>query len=244
MTEADMVAAWLEQVAKQRQNRWTPYAETAGWDVLLVHEQGYQVGIEAKLKLNPRVLAQAIDGSSSYWSSERGPDYRAVLVPADGVQRYMEPLARALGIIVLLYYPASRGVWRSLGLPDEDGWSSDIPHWCPAERCRLPDYVPDVRGGSSAPVALTSWKIKAIKLLIMLDRFGSVTRRDMKALQISPTRWCDHYSGMLAPAPEKGGYIRCRRTPDLRAQHPVNYAEIEADFDTWITLVRPLAVAA
>ncbi len=55
----------------------------------------------------------------------------------------------------------------------------------------------------------------------------------LKALQISPTRWCDHYHGFLKPEPGLGGYVRCGLTPDLRAQHPVNYVEIEADWETW-----------
>lgn len=100
------------------------------------------------------------------------------------------------------------------------------------ERCILPDYIPDVAAGCAAPVQLTPWKINAIKLMIVLERRGYVTRKDMKVLQISPTRWCDHWHGFLAPAPDRR-YVRCNRTPDLKAQHPVNWAQIEADFEVW-----------
>ncbi len=107
------------------------------------------------------------------------------------------------------------------------------PHWLPAKRCPLPEYIPDVTGGHASPIALTAWKIKAIRLMILLDRRGFVTRQDMNALQISAARWTDGYHGFLARDPGRGGYVRCDRTPHLRAQHPVNFAQIEADFAKW-----------
>lgn len=215
---------------------WTIYHETAGWDILLVHRAyEFQVGIEAKLSLNAKVLAQGLDGAHRYYRVE-GPDYRGVLVPASKCQLHMSQIARAVGLGVIAFAPADQYIsGRGSDLPDEkwrqDGW----PNWCPGKRCALPDYVPDVTGGHAAPVQLTDWKIKAIKLCIILERRGYVTRRDMKAPMISPTRWCDHWQGLLDPSPERGAYIAGRRTPDLRAQHPVNYAQIEADFDAWAT---------
>jgi hypothetical protein len=231
-TEADMVAAWLELLGRSRQFEeaaWTVYPETAGWDLLLVHQAGYQVGIEAKLSLNAKVLCQALAGSVSYWRDE-GPDYRGVLVPDGKLQKNLTPIARALGIGILTVRPSEAGIWRSTGLPSEDG-SLEWPNWCPSKRCPLPEYIPDVTAGHPSPLALTAWKIKAIRLMILLERRGFVTRADMKALQISPTRWCDHWHGFLAA--ENGRYVRCSRTPDLKAQHPRNWAEIEADFGKW-----------
>jgi hypothetical protein len=75
--------------------------------------------------------------------------------------------------------------------------------------------------------------VKAIKLMILLERRGRVTRGDMKALQISPTRWTDSWNGFLSASPEAGGYVSNGRTPDLKRQHPTNWAEIEADFAKW-----------
>src|SRR5690606_31126666 len=128
-------------------------------------------------------------------------------------------------------------IWLSpTNLPDEQGHDWDVRGWfpwLPAKRCKLPDYIPDVGAGTPAAVALTAWKIKATELMILLDRRGYVTRRDMKLLGISPTRWTDAYHGFLTADPIKGGYVRHASTPDLRAQHPVNYGQIEADFDTW-----------
>lgn len=229
-TEADMVRHWLagDFAFSNRRGDWLVYPETAGWDLLLVHCDGYQLGIEAKLSLNAKVLDQALEGQHALWG-EDGPDYRAVLVPEGKCQLHMHNLAQAVGIRILKAYPDKAR--RYAGLPDENSNYERWPNWLPSKRCRLPDYVPDVDAGNASPLMLTVWKIKAIKLMIVLERRGYVTRADMKALQISPTRWTDSWNGFL----ERGesGYIRGKRTPDLKTQHPTNYAEIEADFDEW-----------
>lgn len=243
--ETELVAAFVEALASPRWSvgpaigeGWTQYHETAGWDILLVHaETGMQIGVEAKLSLNAKVLEQALTGLR--YAEAAGPDYRAVLVPADACQNHMRSIASHCGIAVLTIGHESYG-WPekkrwSLSpaeLPEEAGYQYAQWHsWLPGKRCVLPEYVPDVIGGDSSPVALTPWKIKAIKLMILLERNGLVHRSNMKALGISPSRWTDCYHGFLAPTPN--GYVACSRTPDLKAQHPTNWAQIEADFDTW-----------
>lgn len=245
-TEAELVAKFAELVTdycsperwernRAHQPKWTLYHETAGWDLLLAHETGAQIGVEAKLTLNPKVLEQALPGR---WADVRGPDFRAVLVPDDGLQNHTASLARHLGIAVITVrvWDTSRGLHDfSPKLPSLNSTHDrhDWPDWMPGERCKLPEYVPDVVGGHAAPIQLSEWKIKAIKLLILLDRRGYVTRRDMKALGISPTRWTDHFNGFLSPDPQRGGYVRNGRTPDLKAQHPTVWPQIEADFEAW-----------
>lgn len=233
-TEAEMVAAWVAQLRSRRNGAsdWTVYAETAGWDLLLVHRDGYQLGLEAKLSLNAKVIDQTLKGCHKWYDGD-GPDYRGALVPKDCIQHHLASICRAIGIGIVEVRPPERGVTYGLGLPDEGLWGGGWPSWLPAERCKLPDYVPDVEAGKKSPVALTHWKVKAIRLMILLERRGFVTRSDMKALQIGPTRWTDRFNGFLAADPARGGYVRCKYTPDLRAQHPVNYAEIEADFEKW-----------
>lgn len=244
--ETELVAAFTDCLARPRWSHgkpigdgWTAYHETAGWDVLLANDAtGIQVGIEAKLSLNAKVLDQALSGLR--YADRAGPDYRAVLVPEDSCQHHMASLALHLGIAVLTVgrrkegYP-ERDVWHlsPAELPTEDGfyWAQQWASWLPSQRCPLPEYVPDVSGGDAAPVCLTPWKIKAIKLLILLERRGEVHRSDMKALEIRPTRWCDAYHGFLDRT--AGGFVAGARTPDLKAQHPTNWAEIEADFDVW-----------
>lgn len=245
--EADMVAdftAWAQH------SGWTVYAETAGWDVLLVRpSDGFQIGVEAKLVLNVAVLCQVISRESSYLRGV-GPDCRAVLAPRPKTQNGLPDLARQLGIVIVTGGPpdrfryAVRGApaWRgpefSPELPGNRRRSVDTaeelsrwgwPEMCPDRRCALPEYIPDVVGGHSAPVALTPWKIQAIKAAIILETRGWITRADFKALNIDPSRWTQFWLTSIGDkrwAPARG-------LPDFKAQHPVNYEQIKADLPKW-----------
>jgi hypothetical protein len=261
VTEADLVKAFCSCVerynARRDKHDWAIYAETGGFDLLLAcRRTGVQVGVEAKLALNLKVISQALEGSDLSYV-EHGPDYRAVLVPrGPSVQKGIGTICRRIGLTVLTVYgykTSWRGThspeWQAYpSLPDEDGgllWDLREWHpWLPAKRIELPEYIPDVEGGHSSPIALTNWKIRAIKLMILLDRNGRVSRGDMKALGISPTRWTDSYHGFLKADADAGGYVRCSRTPDFRAQHPRNYVEIEADFEKWAPLCYREGIAA
>lgn len=249
-SEADLVEAFCGEVDRLnalpagRRNgpRWVIYHETAGWDLLLVDpETGVQVGLEAKLTVNAKVIAQALPDAEIF--DPGGPDYRGILVPDSGLQLDMRSIAGHLGLTIVSVTRSH--VWadryelrvKPHNLPDEGCRSSygfgvrDWFPWCPTTRCKLPDYLPDVRGGKAAPVMLTEWKVKAIKLLIILERRGFVTRADMRHLSISPTRWTAALHGFLVPG--EGGYVRGKRTPDLKRQHPENWVQIEADFAKW-----------
>lgn len=239
-----MVQAFCTWIKDVHREKWTVYHETSGWDLLLVQdESGVQVGVEAKLSLNAKVISQALPAVSAF-NEPIGPDYRAVLVPKKGCQNHLAPICEHIGLTIIsivgyeTHYGEKRWNCDPFRLPDEASEYGKAWHpWLPAQRCSLPDYIPDVVGGHAAPIMLTPWKVKAIKLLILLDRFGAVTRADMRALKISPTRWTDRYYGFLTPG--KGGYVRCDRTPDLRKQHPTNFAEIERDMAKWLGDVRP-----
>lgn len=237
--ETDLCAAFIDLV--KREKKWTAYPETAGFDIVLVRDaDGVQIGIEAKLALNSAVIVQGCEGARGWSRGVRGPDYRAVLVPDDAT-RSLGPLCGMIGLTVISvrkarwstripfdFYPA---------LPKEDGFERDDWHqWCPVERLKLPEYVPDVAAGASAPLALTHWKIGAIKLAILLEE-REITRADFKAFGISPSRWTDPYSGWL----ERGvsGYRAGPGLPDFKAQHPVNYEQIKADKAKWAPPARP-----
>lgn len=245
-SEAALVAEFLRQLDEQAKrwragSPWTPYPETAGWDLLLVHENGEQIGIEAKLTLNPKVIAQALSNQHpSEWHRCDGPDYRGVLVPQVGRQHHLAEICDAIGIGIITLREQQPYSYHSFNLPsDGDPYSMRHWHnWCPVERHQLPDYVPDVAAGHKSPVQLTQWKIKAIKLMICLERKGWVDRADMRALKISPSRWTDRYHGFLA-SNGQGQYVRCDATPDLRGQHPENYAQIEGDVAEWGKALDP-----
>lgn len=236
-SEAAMCAAFIAMVPPE----WVAYPETGGFDILLVRrEDGFQIGIEAKLALNAKVISQV---SEAYWDVCReGPDCRAVLVP-EGAGGSFVSVCALLGITVLAVHPGGHGKEHrrrsSAFRPDlptieREYWNGDVWHeWAPVKRIVLPDYVPDVGAGSSAPVKLTEWKVKAIKVCVLLARRGVVTRHDFKALSLNHRRWITPGIDWLVPGPVHGTYRAGPFLPDLRTQHPRNFEEIAADFDRW-----------
>ncbi len=230
--EVDLCAAFVAAL----DDKWTPYAETAGWDLLLVRKaDGFQVGIQAKLKLNPLVLGQALDQYVHFHAEHAGPDCRAILVPWGEVNVGLEFIARWIGITVIKMekQPERKSLRAKFSpdLPDGKDWTTDPwQEQCPPRRHELPEYIPDVRAGDKAPLQLTSWKIKAIKLCILLDERGYVTRRDFSHLRLDPRIWTAAAGWLVV---EHGRYIRGPRTPNLQAQHPVVWEEIKKDIDKW-----------
>ncbi len=238
-TEAELCARFLSEIPKG----WTPYCETAGWDILLVRDaDGFQIGIQAKLRFTAQALAQCLDDDYSH-ADQPGPDCRAVLVPVDGVQDHLSRIAAYVGVTMITCRP-SRDKFGgryfrpfSPDLPKIDAdlaWHSarDWHELAPARRCELPEYVPDVVAGAAAPVQLTAWKIKAIKIAVTLEIRGFVTRKDFSHHKLDHRRW-------LAAEPkwlvlEKGAFIAGPGLPRFKAQHPRVYEEIKADAAKWL----------
>lgn len=234
-SEAELCNAFLEEVANA--GTWTAYAETQGWDILLARKaDGFQIGIQAKLRLNTAVICQAID-DSRHNVDHAGPDCRAVLVPC-GHSEYQR-IADYVGLTIV---SVDRRGWSpktvrvNPALPERSSpWSAERWHeWMPKRRHPLPDYVPDVQAGAKSPVQLTDWKIRALKIEIIMDRQGHITRDDFRVLAIDHRRWTAPGSGWL----EKIGDGRWRRgkyypAGTARKQHPKVYAELLADEAKW-----------
>lgn len=273
-SEADMCAAFIAWAAIFG---WRAYAETGGWDILLVRESdGFQIGIEAKQSLCLDVIVQAIEGQVSRYSSGAltGPDCRAILVPSSTQEHKFQTICRGLHLTIITAKPpgemAARGtMWQMEEYTSSDGetrrrrkigraaFAPDLPQepmpphfyffdnndWCylcPDRRVPLPDYIPDVVAGASAPVALTAWKVRAIKASIIMETRGSITRKDFKALGLNPSRWTQLW---LRPSddPNRPGFVPGPQMPDFRAQHPRNYEEIKADTAKWMPPAREQA---
>ena len=229
---------------------WIVYPETGGWDIVLVREcDGFQIGVEAKLSLNADVLVQAL--GSRKGSGSTGPDVWAVLVPDYAAVNGMAILARHLGIAIITARSArppseQEARWEygnhdahfdpDLPRVDDGSFSYGPGSWperCPDHRIKLPDWVPDVAAGVPAPTMLTDWKIRAIKIAIILEKRGWVTRTDFKSLRIDMTRWTQ--SRWLVPMENRPKcWCAGNRTPDFRRQHPVNFVQIEADIAKWL----------
>lgn len=241
-SEAAMCADFIAHLPEG----WTAYPETEGFDLVLVRgADGFQIGVEAKLKLNGKVICQAAESQSYYSVAHPAPDCRAVLIP-DGVSFDLAPVCTYLGITVIRIMPPDdvqrryhRHPFRP-GLPklEQTIWgNSDWYEFAPAQRLALPDWIPDVVAGDTAPIALTSWKVAAIKIVVTLERRGVVTRQDFAHFQISMSRWSQQRWLVKAGA---GGWIAGPHLPDFRKQHPRNFEEIGADFEKWARKDAPL----
>ncbi len=232
-TEAALCAAFIAALPPI----WVPYAETAGWDILLVRKaDGFQIGIQAKLRLNSAVIAQALEDGR--WDADCGPDCRAVLVPHDDAGPF-DKIAAYVGFTIIRMsagMPKYRiGESFRPELPDEKHqfWTGN--HWfelLPTRRHALPEYVPDVAAGASAPVQLTNWKLAALKIAATVELRGYVTRADFKHHEIDYRRWLLPAYGWLHQ--EDGRFVAGPRLSEFKAQHPRVYAEIIADAEKWM----------
>lgn len=252
-TEAALCQAFILTVPEE----WIVYPETCGWDILLVHRQGgWQIGIEAKLTLNAKVLVQAIEGRSR---GTEGPDLRAVLVGKAGSENSY--LAATLGLTVIapeakrqeFEWPGSRGHHRFgpkiptfRPMPPEaappPGPAAWVPSWMdretwfdefPTQRHRLPDYIPEVKAGVPSPMILSNWKIKAMRVCIWVMRNGSINRAQFRALGIDPSRWM---TGVwLKAGVNRGEWVPGSHFPaaQMRREHPGVFAQVEADYGKW-----------
>lgn len=215
---------------------WVVYPETGNFDLLLSRKlDGFQIGIEAKLQLNPKVIIQAADlAVSGRGALQPGPDCRAILIPWAKRRREESDYAsiiRALQIQVLRVSGRRETPYLSMTLPDTPNHHSAWPEHFPSARIALPDYIPDVAAGVKSPVRLTDWKIKAIKLEILLSKRGYLVRNDFVRLGISPSTWTQR--GWVVPSQIRGQWVIGSGIPDFKAQHPVNYVEIENDYSKW-----------
>lgn len=257
-------AALCDEFARIIPEGWTCYNEVSGFDMVVVHDAtGTQIGVEAKLTLNAKVLVQAMSGR---WRCGAGPDFRAVLVGK--VVAENELIADELGITVLklrerrkrgrnwmwqgperpefevrpalpMIDPAPRVTMQGAAWMHREDWHDEAP----VKRLWLPDYVPDVRAGCPAPMMLSDWKIKAIRVCVYVERHGSIDRKTFKALGIDPSRWMT--GNWLAQAPTRGVWVAGPGFPaeSYRRQHPTIYPKIEADYEKWVKEAK-IGVAA
>lgn len=241
-SEADMCAAFIAALP----TGWTAYAETAGWDILLSRDaDGFQIGVQAKLKFNASVMAQVLE--TRYGANSAGPDCRAVLVPAN--EMGYETICDYIGITVVRLHrksiyraddPAAWTIRPDMPTLKHGGYYDQWHEFLLMKRYKLPEYVPDVTAGARGPVQLTRWKINAIKVCILLARNGYLLRSDFKHIGMDHRRWIAKDFDWLTIDHERKVYVAGPALPDLRKQHPRNWLEIEADFEKWAPPPPPL----
>lgn len=229
-TEAELCAAFSEEMTR---HGWACYTETSGWDILLVGHD-IQVGVEAKLKPSMGVLAQPA-GRMPSRHADTGPSYAVVLVSRATAE--FDAVVKALGAIAL--HPRVETSWRTEkktvywpNLLQELQYAEPLHFNGPAW---VPEVMPDVAAGCSAPVRLTPWKVSALRLIARLEVRGYVTIADFRDLGLHPSRWY-HFWLLPTPTPEretlfrkKGErlpqrWVRKPGVPLADAQHPQAFA--------------------
>lgn len=172
---------------------WTFYPETGGWDALLVLEDETQVGVQAKLRANVDVLAQAIVPARRV-----GPDVHVVLVPS--CSRAFRDVALELGIGVLVGDVFRGERPRSAGDPSYlERVVSKAPRTTHLPgRCWLPPFVPDGPAGVPAPRAVSAWRVAAAKLCAEIRTGFEPTNEEIRTRGLSPSTWYQ----WLDPIPE------------------------------------------
>lgn len=216
-TEADLCAAFIRWA--ETHSDWIAYPETGGWDILLVNPYGEQFGIEAKLAGNVKVLSQAIPDRIDW--DDCGPDYRGVLIGSRTKARDFEEVCDALGIHC--FWPREHIFGDDLDRFGPSLKNTDWQHHGPLTRIALPDYVPDVRSGSSAPIRLTEWKVGALKLIARLEVRGFLTRQDFRDVGVDHRRWTQNRHWLRLDS--EGRYLRGDKLI-FDQQHPVVYGKI------------------
>lgn len=189
-TEAELCQVLAAQA---REEGWVPYPETGGWDLLLVRPRdGFQVGVQAKLRPNVDVLAQALVAERS-----KGPEVHAVLVPS--CSDAFRKVARDLRLLVLEGANLDAS-WRAASGMGARGMAyTSLEYVVPRAplhhhvqgRCWVPPFVPQLPAGVPGPRQVTQWQVGAAKLCALLRERGAegVTRAEATALGLSFTRW-------------------------------------------------------
>lgn len=218
---------------------WTCYPEGSGFDVLVVHQDGRQIGVEAKLSLNAKVADQILPGFGDDLYGRPGPDHRVVIVSritdaSEGIAKML----RRLGVSVLC--PRER--WERHGYEYYFDLKHDIFQgdsgttywglvrlfdWWPAERCRVPAFAQALPAGVPSPVRLTPWKESAIKLVALMRSQGFITVKQIAAHGMGSTTWTQPAAGKpawLDKGAARGQWVETVNMPPFDKQHPELYA--------------------
>lgn len=217
---------------------WTCYPEAANFDVLAVHDDGRQLGVEAKLTLNAKVADQILPMRNGDFFDKPGPDYRMVIVSKITVANAgIAKMLSMLGVEVL-----EPSVSRTLN-GDEYGFSFHnlleaagqetsfggqyLHDWNPGVRCYVPPLLQALPAGVPSPVQLTPWKEKAIQLVALMRHQGFITAKQIAAHGHAVTRWTqplDTKPAWLAKGSVRGHWIETVNMPPFDRQHPELYA--------------------
>ena len=236
-TEADLCALFIQEFNELE--GWTCYPEAAGFDILAVHDDGRQIGVQAKLQLNAKVADQILPTDREDYYGAAGPDHRIVIVGRiteanEGIARMLDMLGvKVLNPRHIKTKAESRYTFESF--KDLRGARTkksalnqpNLFDWNPAKRCIVPSIAEDAPAGVPCPVRLTPWKESAIKVMVKLRKQGFITTKDIAAHGISASTWI-RPKGRKQPWLKKGlvrgQWVETPYMPALDQQHPALFA--------------------
>lgn len=164
---------------------WVFYPETGGWDAILVLPDETQIGIQAKLRANVDVLAQALIPLRRV-----GPDVHAVLVPTCSIA--FRDVADGLGVLVIdgsSLRATSRMIeWAGAGYLEAVVRRAPRSVHLPG-RCWLPPFVPTGPAGVPAPRSVSPWRVAAAKLCAAIREGLEPTNAEIAAYGMSASTW-------------------------------------------------------
>lgn len=219
---------------------WTCHPEAAGFDVLVVHEDGRQIGVEAKLALNAKVADQILPSLGDEFYGRPGPDHRLVIVnkisdASDGIRKMLEHLG--VRVLVASKYSRVKGCSHGFGIDSELFWpektisrwgySNRMFDWWPTERCRVPSVVTTLPAGVPSPIQLTPWKESALRVIAQMRQQGFITAKQIASYGIGVTAWTQapgSKPGWLARGTSRGQWTETEHMPAFDTQHPDVYA--------------------
>lgn len=217
---------------------WTCYPEAANFDVLAVHDDGRQLGVEAKLTLNAKVADQILPMQQGDFFDKPGPDYRMVIVSRITVANAgIAKMLRMLGVEVLSPHMSSslngdsyrfsfHNMLEATG--EETSFGSQYLHdWNPAVRCYVPALLQALPAGVPSPVQLTPWKEKALQLVALMRHQGFITAKQIAAHGHAVTRWTQPDGSRPAwveKGSHRGQWLETEHMPAFDQQHPELYA--------------------
>jgi hypothetical protein len=207
--------------------------------VLVVHESGRQIGVEAKLSLNAKVADQILPNRGDEYYGRPGPDHRLVIVSkiTDASAGIVKMLER-LGVSVLCtrkscdmegdYYKFDLEYQLLNREKDRLYYGNErLFDWSPVERCQVPMMVTNLPAGVPSPIRLTPWKESALKVVALMRQQGFVTGKQIAAHGIGITSWTQapgSKPAWLARGSVRGQWIETEHMPAFDQQHPEVYA--------------------
>lgn len=240
-TEAALCELFIREFNEQP--GWTCYPETGGFDVLVAHDSGRQIGVEAKLRLNAKVADQILPSHGKELHGHPGPDHRLVIVAS--ITEANAGIARMLEMFgIPVWSPRIHQAWndryeityepifdleqrlrKDADCTEAARWGYHFHpalfDWNPPERVPLPDMPPLVAAGVPCPVQLTPWKQAALRVLARLRVQGSITTKEITAEGCSPSSWTQRW---LTQGARRGQWVETAALPKFDEQHPEHYA--------------------